>query len=263
MEQSKNKRAGNMLKFVIGLCLVAIVVISIFTVASKREEKPVTDSKVNSEQTSDTLGAVADMPKSDTQKPESSGTQVKDTEAALTSDKSTKESESAKNDNTKKNETVKQTVVEEKETFDLPVNGTVTKQFAIDTPVFSVTMNDYRAHTGIDIACEEGSAVGAAASGVIKEVVNDPMMGTTVTIEHADGICSSYMNLNENLPDDITVGSVVEKDQLIGAVGNSAIIEIASEPHIHFEMTVSGAYVDPLTMVDASSVSVMSENIVE
>ena len=56
---------------------------------------------------------------------------------------------------------------------------------------------------------------------------------------------------------------MVEKDQLIGAVGNSAIIEIASEPHIHFEMTVSGAYVDPLTMVDASSVSVMSENIVE
>lgn len=260
MEQSKNKRAGNMLKFVIGLCLVAVVVISIFTVASKREEKPVTDSKANTEQTTDTLRTATDTPHSDGVKSESSD---KDTEAAFTSEKPTKESESAKNDDTKKNETVKQTVVEEKETFDLPVNGTVTKEFEIDTPVFSVTMNDYRAHTGVDIVCEEGSAVSAAASGVIKEVVNDPMMGTTVTIEHADGICSSYMNLNETLPEDITAGSVVEKGQLIGAVGNSAIVEIASEPHLHFEMTVSGAYVDPLTMVDGSSVSVMSENIIE
>ncbi|MBQ4137314.1 MAG: M23 family metallopeptidase, partial [Clostridia bacterium] len=55
----------------------------------------------------------------------------------------------------------------------------------------------------------------------------------------------------------------VNKGQLIGAVGNSAMIEIANEPHLHFEMTAAGAYIDPLTMINGVSVSVMSENIVD
>ncbi|MBQ7821289.1 MAG: M23 family metallopeptidase [Clostridia bacterium] len=259
MEQSKNKRANNMLKFVIVLCVIAVAVISVFTASSKREEKPLTDTVADTEQVSDTQKANVSV-KEDESISDSAKKSEKDTEAAVVSDKPVTESE--KKEETPKNE-VKPTVIEEKESFDLPVVGAVTKEYSVDVPVFSVTMNDYRAHTGIDISCEEGSAVGAAASGVIKEIVSDPMMGTTVTIEHADGICSSYMNLNETLPSDITVGAVVEKGQLIGAVGSSAIIEVASEPHLHFEMTAAGAYVDPMTLLDASSISVMSENITE
>ena len=255
MEQSKNKRANNILVAVIALSIVAIVVISMFTMASKRgDNNP--DSVADSTITSDSQNTINSKNSEDVKK----DADTKESSSATESKKEIKSSESKAES---KKEEVKSTVKEEKETFILPVSGSVTKEFSIDTPVFSITMNDYRAHTGIDISCEEGSPVAACAGGVIKNVVNDPMMGTTITIEHADGIFSSYMNLNETLPGEIKVGAVVEKGQLIGAVGNSAIIEIASEPHLHFEMTQGAAYVNPLTLLDASSISVMSENITE
>ncbi|MBE6606355.1 MAG: M23 family metallopeptidase [Ruminococcaceae bacterium] len=259
MEQSKNKRANNMLAFVIALSVVAIVVITMFTMASKREEVPV-ESSSDSQITSKIKQTILDGNNSEKNTEKNS---IANNESSQSeSKKETKSSETAKQEE-KKNEAVKPTVSEEKESFDLPVVGTVTKEYSIDTPVFSITMNDYRAHTGIDISCEEGSGVSACAAGVVKHIVNDPMMGTGVTIEHADGVCSSYMNLNETLPEDIIVGAQVEKGQLIGAVGNSAIVEIASEPHLHFEMTLSGAYVDPLSMLEEKSISVMSENIID
>lgn len=253
MEQSKNKRANNMLVFVITLCALAIVVISIATFASKREEVPADTGSVTE--------SVVETSKKDrvtTEQSEKVTDAVKAEESSVTGEKA-----SETKPQTTVKEPAKPTVVEEKETFDMPVSGTIVKEFSIDTPVFSMTMNDYRAHTGIDIACEEGSGVSAAASGVIKSIENDPMMGTTVVIEHADAVYTSYMNLNETLPEDITVGAVVEKGQLIGAVGNSAIVEIASEPHLHFEMTAQSAYIDPLTLISGDNISVMSENVTE
>ena len=38
--------------------------------------------------------------------------------------------------------------------------------------------------------------------------------------------------------------------QLIASVGDSAMIEVADEPHLHFEMTVSDLAVDPLKYFD-------------
>ena len=59
------------------------------------------------------------------------------------------------------------------------------KDFEIDIPVYSLTMNDYRAHTGIDIAASLGSEVVAASSGIVCRVWSDPMMGQSVTITMA------------------------------------------------------------------------------
>ncbi len=261
MEQSKNKRANSMLRLTILLCLVVIAAVTIFTFTSKREETPINEGTVISGRADDTIESNSGK----TEKNSESGSKTDTssvTDAAIVSKSDNSDTSAEVND--KKNEqTEKPVVAEKKESFTLPVSGSVTKEYSIDIPVFSLTMNDYRAHTGIDISCEEGSAVGAAASGVVKEIAHDPMMGTTVTIEHAGGVCTSYKNLNESLPSDITPGAQVNKGQLIGAVGNSAIIEVASEPHLHFEMTLSGAYVDPMKMLDSASISVMSESIVE
>lgn len=127
-----------------------------------------------------------------------------------------------------------------------PVEGTLAKGHDSETLVYSVTMNDYRVHTGIDINAPVGSAVYAVASGTIKGVYQDYLMGTTVEIEHADGVVSYYKNLSATLPDGITEGSAVTSGQLIGAVGESAIIEQCDDPHLHFEMKKDGADLDPL-----------------
>ena len=54
------------------------------------------------------------------------------------------------------------------------------KEFCIDVPVFSFTMQDYRTHGGIDISAPVGSAVYSIASGTVTEIYSDPLFGKTV-----------------------------------------------------------------------------------
>ena len=64
-----------------------------------------------------------------------------------------------------------------------------------------------------------------------------------------------YRNLSETPAQGIAAGVNVKAGQLIGNVGNSAMVEIGEEPHLHLEMTVNGAYVDPLDYFDESTVA--------
>lgn len=137
--------------------------------------------------------------------------------------------------------------------FASPVVGTVAKGHDLSTPVFSLTTNDWRTHTGVDIACELGDAVYAAADGTVLSVASDPMMGTSIAIRHSGDGVTIYRNLATALPDGIREGATVIKGQVIGAVGDTAIIEGADEAHLHFEMSVKGAPVDPLDYISVES----------
>ena len=77
-------------------------------------------------------------------------------------------------------------------------------------------------------------------------------MGRSVTIDHGDGIYTTYQNLAEDIAEGIEVGGTVEMGQVIGYVGDSALVEIAEEPHVHLEMKINGDYVDPLDYVTVS-----------
>ncbi len=126
-----------------------------------------------------------------------------------------------------------------------PCSGYISKEFSLDVPVYSATMYDYRTHSGIDIACDIGTPVKAVNNGVIKEVYNDYMMGTTVVVEHADGICSVYSNLSADLPSGIEAGKQVLTGEIIAGVGETAICESAQVSHLHFEMKNASGYIDP------------------
>lgn len=137
--------------------------------------------------------------------------------------------------------------------FVLPVNGTPAKEFEIDIPVYSITMNDYRAHTGIDITAPVGSMVVSASTGTISRIWSDPLMGRSVTIDHGDGIFTTYMNLADELDINVELGAKVSMGQAIGSVGESSLIEIAEEPHIHLEMKINGNFVDPLEYISVGN----------
>ena len=122
----------------------------------------------------------------------------------------------------------------------LPVEGVLIKEHDPVNAVYSNTMNDYRVHTGIDIECSIGDDVIACAYGTVISVGVDPFMGTCVTIDHGDGLISVYKNLSPELPEGIEEGMEIFEGDLIGTVGESAIIEIADEPHLHFELTLNG-----------------------
>ncbi len=154
------------------------------------------------------------------------------------------------NQNGNEDETQKEPLV-----FISPVTGTVMKGHSTSTPVYSETLEEWRIHTGIDISTAEGADVFAAAAGEVSKVYSDPLLGQTVEITHADGSLSRYSNLSKD--GIVKAGTKVVSGAKIGVVGDSAISEIADEAHLHFELIVEEATVNPLDYMseDAKKVS--------
>ncbi len=128
----------------------------------------------------------------------------------------------------------------------LPVSGNLLRAHDLEVPVWSNTMADYRTHCGLDIAAQMGASVCAAADGVIAQVWEDPMMGQCISVKHAGDGLTIYRGLSPILPVGIEPGVEVRAGQLIANIGESAMIEIAEEPHVHFELMIGDEYVNPL-----------------
>ena len=146
-------------------------------------------------------------------------------------------------------------VVVEKVTFVAPMtSGNIIKEWSADIPVFSATMEDYRLHLGIDVAANAGSPVYAVADGTVESVTFHPMMGQTVVIVHADGYKSVYQNMQTATPSGIKAGVTVKAGDKIGTVGDTALIEISEEPHLHFELYKDGVCENPLAHFTVSPI---------
>lgn len=143
-------------------------------------------------------------------------------------------------------------------TFTLPAMGVLSSKHDPEVQVYSVTMNDYRVHLGIDINTTEGAPVYAAADGKVEKVWEDVLMGYCVAVSHTGDACTVYKNLAKTLAEGIESGASVKEGQLIGAVGDSAMVEIAHEPHLHFEMTIAGVEVDPLKYFSENAVATLT-----
>ncbi|MBQ9544259.1 MAG: peptidoglycan DD-metalloendopeptidase family protein [Clostridia bacterium] len=135
-------------------------------------------------------------------------------------------------------------------TFTLPVTGKILNGYSDDVLVYSVTMNDYRVHNGVDLAAPAGTPVLCFTDGTVGDVYEDPLMGCTVVVDHADGLRSVYQNLDADLPDGISVGKALKTGDVIGLVGESALIECSLDPHLHFELIKNSLSVDPGEYLD-------------
>ena len=124
-----------------------------------------------------------------------------------------------------------------------PVMGETVCEYAMDCLVYNPTTRDWRVHNGIDIAAEAGTQVLAAADGTVYTVYDDETMGTTVVIRHENGYVSVYSSLDDRLS--VEVGDQVTCGQVIGQVGNTALMESAIGDHLHFSVTCDDVPVDP------------------
>jgi murein DD-endopeptidase MepM/ murein hydrolase activator NlpD len=143
--------------------------------------------------------------------------------------------------------------------FLLPVSGVLQSEHDATVQVFSPTMGDYRTHLGIDIGTTAGAAVSAMADGVIAQVWQDVSMGQCVAVKHSGDAYTIYKNLSAELPAHVVVGRSVKAGDRIGTVGESAMVEVAAEPHLHLEMTVGGLAVDPTDYLDADAMATLRE----
>ena len=127
--------------------------------------------------------------------------------------------------------------------FVKPVEGEIVRDFAVDSLIFSETLQEWTTHTGIDIKADKTTVVKSAEKGTVKSIKNDPRYGLTVVVEHENGFKTVYSNLLTS--EFVVEGEKIEKGQSIGTVGNTAAFEIADEPHLHFEMIKDSTQVDP------------------
>ncbi len=145
--------------------------------------------------------------------------------------------------------TSKETKQEEKKelNFEKPVDGDIVKEYAKDNLLYSETLQEWVTHMGIDIKANKTTVVKSAEAGTVKSIKNDPRYGLTIVIEHDDSFQTVYSNLLTS--EFVVEGEKVEKGQSIGTVGNTAVFEIADEPHLHFEILKDSLPVDPMIYI--------------
>ncbi len=144
--------------------------------------------------------------------------------------------------------------------FLLPVSGVLRSVHDADLQVFSPTMGDYRVHLGIDIGTVAGASVSAMADGTVTQIWDDVRMGRCIAVKHGGDAYTIYKNLAAEQSEGIVVGATVKAGDVIGTVGDSAMVEIAEEPHLHLEMTVAGIQVDPTEYLSEDAMATLKED---
>jgi murein DD-endopeptidase MepM/ murein hydrolase activator NlpD len=130
--------------------------------------------------------------------------------------------------------------------FVLPGSNEVAKGFSGNTPVYSETMGDWRCHNGADFTGNEGMTVKAVSEGTVKSVTDDAAMGGCIVIDHGFGVESRYCGVTPS----VKQGQAVKVGAEIGTL-SGVPCESADGCHLHLEIMVSGAYVDPVKTIDA------------
>ena len=124
-----------------------------------------------------------------------------------------------------------------------PLRGDVLTAFSMEELVYSPTLGDWRTHNGVDIAADAGTEVCAAADGEVYTVYEDDSMGYTVVIRHDGGYLTRYASLSQDIP--VKSGDTVSAGQVIGYVGDSALVETTLGSHIHFSVTHQNEPMNP------------------
>lgn len=99
-------------------------------------------------------------------------------------------------------------------------------------------------HTGLDIACNLGTNIYAADTGVVSVAqYNRGGYGYYVIINHDDGKQTLYGHLSRIL---VEPGQTVARGQVIGLEGSTGR---STGPHLHFEVRIGGSRLNPLNYI--------------
>lgn len=137
---------------------------------------------------------------------------------------------------------------EDAKLFSNPVksdDSAVTNEYAMEHLIYSVTLDQYMTHCGIDIEAPEDTQVAALAAGTVTAVYTDDRYGKSIEITHSDG--SGLVSIYSNLSTDemVEIGDTVKAGQIIGGVGSSGLFESLEPAHLHLELLKDGVYVNP------------------
>lgn len=101
-------------------------------------------------------------------------------------------------------------------------------------------------HTGIDYQSSVGTAILAAAGGVVVTQEFRPDYGNMIEIDHGKDLITRYAHASKVM---VKKGDLIKRGQKIGEVGTTGR---STGPHLHFEVLVRGVPQDPHKFMNAS-----------
>jgi murein DD-endopeptidase MepM/ murein hydrolase activator NlpD len=127
------------------------------------------------------------------------------------------------------------------ENFIPPVTSTRRTSFFGDRRVFKYSngKKDTAIHAGVDYGVPTGTAVTACAGGKVVLARFRIVTGNSVIIEHLPGVYSLYYHLDKI---NAVEGTMVDRGTVLGQSGSTGL---ATGPHLHWEIRVSGENTDP------------------
>lgn len=102
----------------------------------------------------------------------------------------------------------------------------------------------HRAHTGTDFGAPTGTKVMATGEGVVKFAARRGGYGNLIILRHNNGIETYYAHLSR-FAQGLRPGRAVSQSDLIGYVGTTGA---STGPHLHYEVRISGAPENPMTV---------------
>lgn len=119
-------------------------------------------------------------------------------------------------------------------------------------------------HKGVDFVPGVGEPVQAVLDGLVTEAGWNGGYGYWVKIEHRVTVDDRvevwetvYAHMQkDSIPEDVFIGAVVNKHDLLGKVGNTGV---STGPHLHFELRIDGEEVDPLPLISPHQVVVVRQ----
>jgi murein DD-endopeptidase MepM/ murein hydrolase activator NlpD len=102
-------------------------------------------------------------------------------------------------------------------------------------------------HTGIDFRAAAGHPAQATAGGTVITAEYSGGYGNMVEIDHGNGITTRFGHMSRI---DVTAGQVVSEGTVVGRAGSTGR---STGPHLHYEIRIDGAAIDPMRYISAGT----------
>jgi murein DD-endopeptidase MepM/ murein hydrolase activator NlpD len=126
--------------------------------------------------------------------------------------------------------------------FEKPVPGRLTSPFGLRRFFNGEERNP---HSGLDFAAPTGTAVKVPADGIVTIVADYFFNGKTVFVDHGQGLITMFCHLSAF---DVRVGDRVSKGDVVARSGATGR---ATGPHLHWNVSLNNARVDPAIFIGA------------
>lgn len=100
-------------------------------------------------------------------------------------------------------------------------------------------------HTGLDFPATPGTAIFAAAGGMVVTQEFHAQYGNMLEVDHGNNLITRYAHTSKVL---VKKGDLIKRGQKIAEVGNTGR---STGPHLHFEVLVQGVPQDPQKFLNA------------